>query len=488
MDKLTEALNELEAGDWYPFHMPGHKRQTMDGGTWETVYSRDITEIEGFDNLHHAEGILKEEQTFAAKLFGAEESFYLINGSSCGILAAICAVSSQENCKKKSLLMGRNAHKAAYHGLALSGMNATYLYPEIIEHVSFAGAVDLTRLQKALDEEKCQALFLTSPTYEGVVSDIGTICDLAHKKQIPVIVDEAHGAHLGLWGGDGYFPESAIKKGADIVIQSLHKTLPSMTQTAILHVQGDLIDRQKLRFYLGVFQSSSPSYILMNSISSGLHFCHEKSRELIENYKHRLQRFYREAEKLSMIQVWREPQGILRDPGKIIIIGTKCGLSGKELSHILREDYHLEMEMAAKDYVIAMTSVMDTEEGFARLLKALQELDAKYAGVNIDVKEASEKISGFEKKLPCAESVYSIKEALDMPCESVPFNLCEGRVSKEFVYIYPPGIPFIAPGERITGELMMFMRQAKEMELQLQGMEDYLCRKICCVKDVKERG
>ena len=294
MNKIHEALNQIESGNLYPFHMPGHKRQATQS-IWENVYSRDITEIEGYDNLHHAEGIIKDEQEYAAKLFGAEESYFLVNGSSCGVLASICAVAESVDLAKDSvcpkILMCRNAHKSAYNGLMLSGAKADYLYPQEIKDYPFVGAIDADDVKVALERENYAAVFITSPTYEGVVSDIRGICNLVHKKGIPVIVDEAHGAHLGIWGGDGYFPQSAIKLGADIVIQSLHKTLPAMTQTAILHVQGKLINRQRLRLYLSTFQSSSPSYILMNSISSCLHFCSENKEKLIQQYKEQLNNF-----------------------------------------------------------------------------------------------------------------------------------------------------------------------------------------------------
>ncbi len=470
MDKIHEALNQIESGNLYPFHMPGHKRQ-MTQNVWENVYSRDITEIDGYDNLHHAEGIIKEEQEYAAKLFGVDESFYLVNGSSCGVLASICTVADKNPSAK--VLMCRNAHKSAYNGLLLSGAKADYLYPQEIKDYPFVGAIDADDLKAALERENYAAVFITSPTYEGVVSDIRTICNLAHKKGIPVIVDEAHGAHLSFWGGDGFFPQSAIKQGADIVIQSLHKTLPAMTQTAILHVQGERIDRQRLRLYLSTFQSSSPSYILMNSISSCLHFCDENREKLIQQYKERLNCFYKKTEKLMSIRVFGPDEQ--RDPGKIIIDATKCGLNGNELSAVLRENYHLEMEMAARDYVIAMTSVMDTEDGFERLWQALRELD-----ISENEMIATSKASS---KLPQANMVMSIKEALSAQGEKLLWKDCKNRISQEFIYPYPPGIPMVAPGEVITGEILDYMKEAKDLGIHLQGPEDYLCESLCCIKE-----
>lgn len=483
MDRLENALKELENGDSYPFHMPGHKRRPI-GEQLAKAYAWDITEIDGFDNLHCPEGIIQKEQEFAADLFGAQESFFLVNGSSCGVLGAIASIAGDPSAK---LSMGRNAHKSAYNALYLTGMEGDYLYPEQIPQISFSGEIRAERVEEALNcSDDYAGVFLTSPTYEGVVSDIGRICRAAHQKGIPVIVDEAHGAHLGIWGGDGYFPSGALAQGADVVIQSLHKTLPSMTQTAILHVQGGLIDRQKLRMNLSLFQSSSPSYILMESIISCLHYCKENKEKLIKTYKGNLEAFYREGEKLSRLQIWNEKRinsfglqkpEIAMDPGKIIIGVGESGLNGKQLYDILREEYHLQMEMAARDYVIAMTSVMDTKEGFDRLEAALKEIDAQSS--RIASKEQT--LSGSHEERP--EAVYRIREALGMPGETVALEKSEGRISREFVYLYPPGIPFIVPGEKIPKGLPEYIMRSAELGLSVQGLKDSGQKTICCIAE-----
>lgn len=483
MDKLSNALERLEKSNLYPFHMPGHKRRGMTEWT-KPIYLQDITEIDDFDNLHHPEGIIKEEQEFAAKLFGAEESFFLVNGSSSGVLAAVKTVAKSSDAR---LLMGRNAHKSAYNGLYLSNIRADYLYPVNIKGVSFAGEITAESVEKALEKEDSYAgVFITSPTYEGVVSDIGAICEAAHRKGIPVIVDEAHGAHLGIFGGDGYFPSGALSKGADIVIQSLHKTLPAMTQTAILHVQGDFIDRNKLRMNLGIFQSSSPSYILMKSISSCLHFCKEQGEDLLIRYKERLQNFYREGKRFSCLRIinkdminnlWQDKINIEMDPGKIIIGTGESRLSGRQLYDILREKYHLQMEMAANDYVIAMTSIMDTDEGFKRLAAALHEIDLDLQCTQKKRTDAGEKSFDIKPEVFC-----SIGEALEMQEESVTLSESVGRISREFIYLYPPGIPLIVPGEKISAPLLVYLKEAMESGLTVQGPADFEQKKIGCIQ------
>lgn len=406
----------------------------------------------------------------------------MVNGSSSGVLTAIKTVAQDSGFR---LLMSRNAHRSAYNGVYLSNIQADYLYPVNMEGISFSGGITAESVEKALEDKNFYAgIFITSPTYEGVVSDIEAICKAAHRKEIPVIVDEAHGAHLGIFGGDGYFPSGALAAGADIVIQSLHKTLPAMTQTAILHVQGNLIDRDKLRMHLGIFQSSSPSYILMKSISSCLHFCKERGEEFIIKYKRRLQNFYQESKKLSCLEIinkdminnlWQDKISIEMDPGKIIIGVGESGLRGRQLYDILREKYLLQMEMAANDYVIAMTSIMDTDEGFGRLIAALYEIDRQC--------ERKQKAVVRKESFDLRPEVFcSIGKALEMQEEAVIFAESTGRISKEFVYLYPPGIPLIVPGERMNAQILEYLEKAMEAGLTVQGPADFEQRKIRCIQ------
>ncbi|MCH5281490.1 MAG: aminotransferase class I/II-fold pyridoxal phosphate-dependent enzyme [Lachnospiraceae bacterium] len=479
MDKLRSALEQLQKSDMYPFHMPGHKRREIDYLT-QSSYLKDITEIDGFDNLHCPEGIIKEEQEFAASLFGAKESFFLINGSSVGVLAAIAAAKDSDS--EKKILMGRNSHKSAYNGLYLWDIRAEYLYPRQYRGVSFVGAISVKEVERALSKSNDYgAVFITSPTYEGIISDIKGICELAHQKDIPVIVDEAHGAHLGIFGGDDYFPLGAIASGADVVIQSLHKTLPSLTQTAVLHIQGDLVDVKKIKSRLSMLQSSSPSYILMESISACLHACDEYREDYRNHYKSRLQSFYKEMKSLSRLKLLTnetldkgQAEETMKDPGKILIHVGSSGLNGRQLYDILRERYHLQMEMAAVDYVIAMTSFADDEEGFLRLETALKEIDQEASG--------SERGHLISMEFDRPEAVYTIRQALEAEKEQVPLSESIGRISGEFLYFYPPGIPFLVPGERIGETVPDLAREAKNNGLILQGTEDSLQKQILCIK------
>lgn len=494
---LLERLTEYAGSDAYPFHMPGHKRREIpDGipGGFPDPYGIDITEIDGFDNLHHAEGILKDAMETVAAIYGADRSWYLVNGSTCGILSAVFAAT--ENGGK--LLTARNCHKAVYHAICLNRLEAEYLYPEEITEFGINGGIRAEDVRKALEKDaircagnsgdvrgkitKIQAVLITSPTYEGVVSDIRAIADAAHEYGIPLIVDEAHGAHLEYADQCHSFPKSALEYGADIVIQSLHKTLPCFTQTAILHVKGKLVDQDRISRYLSMFQTSSPSYLFMAGMERCIRYMDGDGRNEMIRYEKRLERFMERMEGLQVLEVLdREICGKYRtvagwDPSKIVVSTMRAeDFHGEELAETLRRKYHLEMEMTAPEYVIAMTSLMDTEEGFERLGTALLEIDGvlrRRMESGRKEKAASETPEGLESKLSHPVRRMLICEAMDADTERTAFQDTVGKVSAEFVYLYPPGIPIIAPGEVFTDAIVEKIMAYKAAGLLVQGPAD----------------
>lgn len=494
---LLERLTEYAGSDAYPFHMPGHKRREIpDGipGGFPDPYGIDITEIDGFDNLHHAEGILKDAMDEAAAIYGADRSWYLVNGSTCGILSAVFATT--ENGGK--ILTARNCHKAVYHAICLNRLEAEYLYPEEITEFGINGGIRAEDVRKALEKDamrcagnsgdvrgkitKIQAVLITSPTYEGVVSDIRAIADAAHEYGIPLIVDEAHGAHLEFADQCHSFPKSALEYGADIVIQSLHKTLPCFTQTAILHVKGKLVDQDRISRYLSMFQTSSPSYLFMAGMERCIRYMDGDGRNEMIRYEKRLERFMERMEGLQVLEVLdREICGKYRtvagwDPSKIVVSTMRAeDFHGEELAETLRRKYHLEMEMTAPEYVIAMTSLMDTEEGFERLGTALLEIDGvlrRRMESGRKEKAASETPEGLESKLSHPVRRMLICEAMDADTERTAFQDTVGKVSAEFVYLYPPGIPIIAPGEVFTDAIVEKIMAYKAAGLLVQGPAD----------------
>ncbi|MCC8098209.1 MAG: aminotransferase class V-fold PLP-dependent enzyme, partial [Eubacterium sp.] len=255
---MTTLKERLESISSYPFHMPGHKRNTE--LFKNDIFKYDFTEIEGTDDLHHPTEILKQCMDYAADVYGTKKTYFLVNGSTCGLLAAVSAHTDIGD----TVLIARNCHKSVYNAVFLRNLRPVYISPPVTGE-GISGGISPEEVEKALKAASAKAFVMVSPTYEGIVSDVKAISEVCRKYGCVLIVDEAHGAHFSFYGK---FPKSTIESGADIVIQSLHKTLPSLTQTALLHICSERADRDKTEKYLSIYQSSSPSYILLSSIDS----------------------------------------------------------------------------------------------------------------------------------------------------------------------------------------------------------------------------
>ena len=452
--ELYERLNTYAQTESYPFHMPGHKRNPESGALSE-LYKIDITEIEGFDNLHDADGILADAQKRASRLYGAEETHFLINGSTGGILSAVACISHP----KKVLLMARNCHKSVYHAAFLNRLDTRYLFPDMIKEYDIPGKIGVDEVRRKIisvlherniHPEKAASVIagvvITSPTYEGICSEVREIAELVHKYGLPLIVDEAHGAHLGFYEE---YPESAVQAGADIVIQSVHKTLPSPTQTALLHCKEGYINIGKLRSYLAIYQTSSPSYVLMTGIDEAVALMKREGKERLSTMLLRRKQIEKEISSCRYLRICPDTE-----PSKLVISVKNTIMNGKELDTLLRERYHLQMEMACGSYVLAMMSVMDCEEGILRLIQALKEIDKE-----LDFREAA--IPGKEFQAAPVRK-YKIHEAYLQESEEISLEEAAGKTAASFVNLYPPGIPILVPGEIIQ-------------EDAIKKMKDYLC-------------
>ncbi|MDE7283659.1 MAG: aminotransferase class V-fold PLP-dependent enzyme [Lachnospiraceae bacterium] len=479
MQTLYDSLVNYGVSDFYPYHMPGHKRSHSAGALSE-IYKLDITEIDGFDNLHQAEGIIKQSQERAAKLYGSEETYFLVNGSTCGVLAAVSAVTDRQD----TVLIARNCHKSVYHAAFLKELNLRYIYPSKMTEYDISDAVSLEEVKTALERyPECRAVVITSPTYEGIVSDIEAISRVVHEKGKILIVDEAHGAHFGLAKG---IPENAVRQGADLVIHSLHKTLPSMTQTALLHVNGPRIDRVKLRRYLSIYQSSSPSYVLMASMDSCISFLLENAESSFEKLKNFHRKFLSCMEECRHIRIGKEE--VLQKKGynfsawdicKIVISVKGTSMNGQELYDKLLDEFHLQMEMAADSYVLAIMTISDGEEGWKRLADALLQIDGRIEDrikdrikdmtrdVNVITDEASQTGISYQPTVK-----MTIAQALEHNSKEVPLELAEGEISGGFINLYPPGIPIIVPGEVIDACIVSHIRESLKLGLRVQGISE----------------
>lgn len=454
---LEEKLRELAQSNRYPFHMPGHKRM-LDG---TNPYAIDITEIEDFDNLHHAESIIKDAEDAAAKMYGAKKAYYLVNGSTCGILAAISASVKRGG----KILVARNCHKSVYHAIFLRQLSPEYVYPENT-HYGIQGQILVKAIEKKLAEcPDIQAVVLTSPTYDGLVSDVKSIAEVVHRRNIPLIVDEAHGAHFGFHKA---FPENAVAY-ADAVIMSVHKTLPAFTQTAVLCLCSDRIDKKEVEKYLGIYETSSPSYVLMAGIERSLRMVLDGGSELFAAYVEKLSGFRASVRDLKHLAVpdaedFSGEEAYAFDPGKILIV-TKNGMSGQQLQETLLRDYALQMEMASGNYVVAMTSFMDTIEGFRRLSHALHAIDARMEDMGKVAFSPKDIYRHPEKQM----EPYQAEEAAH---GCIRLEEAAGQVSADYIYLYPPGIPMIVPGEILTEPMIQMVRQCQAVGLDVEGMPE----------------
>lgn len=463
---LVKKLLQYKNQNNYPFHMPGHKQRK--GLFSETgILEFDITEIPGFDNLNHPEGLLLEAQNSCAKTFGAEETFFLVNGSSGGLMAAILSISTEGEC----VLTARNCHRSVYHGLVFSGARPVYFMPEAVEDYGLSGGVTPKAVETLLSENKdAKGVILTSPTFEGFTSDIREIAKIVHRYNCILIVDEAHGAHMKF---HSFFPATALEQGADIVIQSVHKTLPCLTQTALLHVQGQRVNRARLRQMLSMIQTSSPSYLFMASIDSCRDALDEKAEEYFENYVARLKKLRKELSCLKKICLLGEELcgkfGISGfDYSKLDFFVDAEHYSGVWLVDILFKKYGIQLEMGSLHHAVAMTTISDTQEGFDRLKNALFELDSLLVNEKSCKSRQIDKISLNGEGMTPREAVFAKKQKKRLE-EAVGF------ICGEFVIPYPPGIPLIVPGEPLTENVLRCIRKYQNKGIAVIGTKDTKC-------------
>lgn len=469
MERLYRALEIYSQEDYYPFHMPGHKRNPDTVNT-DLPFDRDITEIDGFDNLHHPEGILKKAQETAASVYDTKECYYSVNGSTAALLAAVSATVPRNG----QILVARNCHKAVYHALYLRNLIPTYVYPQMDPKWWINGGISSDKVERALAENpEIKAVLLTSPTYDGVVSDIEKIAEIVHRYEIPLIVDEAHGAHFHF---SNYFPTSAAELGADLVIQSFHKTLPSMTQTAVLHNCSDRVDSRLIRRFMGIYQSSSPSYILMASMDACMEKMSSDGNEMFREFTKILEKARRRLSECKYIRLVSPEIGTAGvfdyDRSKLLFSTRYASMTGSELAQILLEKYHIQVEMETEHYVLALAAVGDSGEGFERLCQAIEEINQEEAQKKKEKRETEEPKAGRTAYTSLSQFM-SITEAMESESEIRKLEESVGRISAEFGYLYPPGISLIVPGEQITGQFIRNMRIYMEEGLYLQGLEDY---------------
>lgn len=442
-DKLTEYVNN----DFYPFHMPGHKRRLE----WnDNPYNYDITEIDGFDDLHNPTDILAKMNKGFETLYGGGRVIFTVNGSTVGILSGISALVDQGD----TILIGRNCHKSVYNAAYIRKAKVEYIFPETQDELGISLEIKAKEVkQKLQDNPRIKVVVITSPTYEGIISDIKTIADVVHAFGAKLIVDGAHGAHLGIVNG-----RLMTNLGADIVIMSIHKTLPAFTQTAVVWVKDDKVLVSEVEKFIHIYETSSPSYLMMCGGEKCLEFIGQQ--DVINNYNAMVDEFRKKARKLRKLFVF-EPD-CEHDIGKIVIGTTRTQINGKQLKNLLLNKFKIELEMASENYALAMSSVADSKEGFDRLMDALMEIDAE-----LTIKDAKllEEISFPTKNMEIYE-VDKMKMSLTELEES------EGKICGGYIFAYPPGIPWVVPGEIISKNIVKQIIKFKEIGIDVRGICD----------------
>lgn len=455
---ICEGLAEYLSKDRKPWHMPGHKRKNFiedldekAGIDMAAFLKCDVTEVSGTDDLHHPEEMILNSQQQLAEIYDTYASYYMVNGSTGGILSAIGAVAE---CGKKAgnnkIIIARNCHKSVYNGVKLFGLQQVIVEPEYVEldegYKSYIyGGITSQQIESLVEQHQdiC-AVVITSPTYEGVVSDVAAIKKVLESYGIPLIVDEAHGAHLPFMDGVGQLPSSAVSLGADIVVQSLHKTLPALTQTAVLHVNNEML-LEGVKKYLSVFMSSSPSYPMLCSMEQAVVGSWEiKQRDGYEEYLNILRTFRENISKLKNIKLLEKTNC---DETRIVLYGN---WSGEVLAKRLRELGNIEIEMSGVNYVVLISTYMDEPEDFAHLERTIKLLDGELDSEQLLVGEKQEVVEITFSK----EQLYGLV----------------GKVAADNIYVYPPGSYIVAAGEEITKETVDKLIQLKASGKRIVGI------------------
>lgn len=477
---ITTFLTEHADTNPVSFHMPGHKgsriyRENGYGYFLDKIMDCDITEIPGADNLFQTEGIIAETMKKYERLYGVKKSYLLVNGSSGGLISAILA------CVRPGgkLIMARNSHKSIFNALGLASIEPVYAYPEEAEGCGILGEITAEEIVRCMDDNPdADAVILPSPNYYGICSNVRKIAEEVHKRGKVLIVDQAHGAHLRLfekYAGSGAgcacaecgFPESAETQGADIVIDSIHKTLASFTQSALLNLTSDRVNPFVLEDKLQTIESSSPSYPLMATLDINADLLEKSGERLIREWAGNLEYFYNEAGRIPGLKVII-PQNL--DRTKLNIDMSAYGINGNELEVLLMER-DIFIELVTGNIVMCMTGIGNTRRDYERLIEALKEIAAKLG----------ENKAGGQAIRPAGQPEVLTrvleKKAVPVEKEFVLIDEAAGRVCGSSIIPYPPGIPIVCPGEVIDEAVIEYVKARRGAGEKVIGLtaEDTVC-------------
>lgn len=453
---LLEALKNCAQSQHAAFYAPGHKRgvgisKSLADFLGIKVFAADLPELPELDNLFAPEGVIKEAQQLAAEAFGAEQTWFLINGSTAGIIAAILATCAPG----EKIILPRNVHRAAISGLILSGAVPIFINPEYNSEWEIANTITPASLALALEQHPdAKAVMVLSPTYWGVCADIEALASITHKYNIPLIVDEAHGAHFGFHPD---LPPSALSCGADLTIQSTHKVLGAMTQASMLHIQGKRIIRERINQSLQLVQTTSPSYLLLASLDAARQQIALQGEILMAQTLQLADEARARISEISGLSVWQPPKQ--KTPGffafdrtRLTVSVADLGLTGYEADTILRKELGVTAELPSHRHLTFIISFGNTPADIDRLVQGFTILSKNYRRLPLAPSPC------FSFSLLSSLSL-SPRQAFNAATETLPISECVGRVSAEIVCAYPPGIPILMPGEMILAEALNELQQ-----------------------------
>ncbi|MDQ0227024.1 aminotransferase class I/II-fold pyridoxal phosphate-dependent enzyme [Metabacillus niabensis] len=464
------------------FHIPGHKKGAGIEPEFrqfigENALSIDLINIGPLDDLHAPKGIIKKAQELAAEAFGADYTYFSVQGTSGAIMTMVMAVCGPGD----KIIVPRNVHKSIMSAIVFSGAIPIFIHPEIDKELGISHGITIDAVAKALEQNPdAKGVLVINPTYFGISADLKKIVEIAHSYNVPVLVDEAHGVHIHFHED---LPMSAMQAGADIAATSVHKLGGSMTQSSVLNVKKGLVSPQRVQSILSMLTTTSTSYLLLASLDVARKQLATKGHELIERT---IQLANYTREKINEIDdiycVGKEILGTKAtfdyDPTKLIIPVYKLGISGYDVENWLRNNYQIEVELSDLYNILCIITPGDTKEDVDTLVHALKELSTT---VHKNNNISNEKSHILLPDIPVL--ALTPRDAFYSETEVVDFNDSAGRIIAEFIMVYPPGIPIFIPGEIISEDNLTYIKKNLEVGLPVQGPEDPSLKTIRVIKE-----
>ncbi len=462
---IYEALEQFRNMRVVPFDVPGHKRGRGNPELTRFLGSQcvgvDVNSMKPLDNLCHPISVIREAEELAAEAFGAAHAFLMVGGTTSAVQSMILTV-----CKRgDEIILPRNVHRSVINALVLCGAIPVYVNPEVDKRLGISLGMKREQVEKAIKEHpKAVAVLVNNPTYYGICSDLKAIVDMAHKAGMLCLADEAHGTHF--YFGDN-LPVSAMAAGADMASVSMHKSGGSLTQSSFL-LAGPNMNQGYIRQIINLTQTTSASYLLMSSLDISRRSLALKGREIFQEVRKLAEYARKEINEIDGYYAFGEElvngdSVYAFDPLKLSIHTLDIGLAGIEVYDILRDDYDIQIEFGDLGNVLAYISIGDRMQEVERLVSALAEIRRRF------MKDPTGMLT--QEYIP-AQVVVSPQDAFYSEKYSLPIEETEGKVCSEFVMCYPPGIPILAPGEKITGDILKYISYAKEKGCSLTGPED----------------